>query len=103
MVQMRFQPRSGARLQETEARLRTSCEEQESLEDAKHPFSEENTCIHDPLSYVSLFQSVLKLTGAEGSPSRKTIAALRVASPPITIEPLDEAEQEPPNGRGSAT
>ncbi|CAG5152963.1 uncharacterized protein ALTATR162_LOCUS2981 [Alternaria atra] len=30
------------------------------------------------------------------SPSRETIAALRVASPPITTEPLDGVESEPP-------
>lgn len=30
------------------------------------------------------------------SPSRETIAALRVASPPITTEPLDGVEPEPP-------
>jgi hypothetical protein len=30
------------------------------------------------------------------SPSRETIAALRVASPPITTEPLDGVESKPP-------
>jgi hypothetical protein len=30
------------------------------------------------------------------SPSRETIAALRVASPPITTEPLDGVKSEPP-------
>jgi len=35
-------------------------------------------------------------TPRRGSPSRRTIAALRVASPPITTKPLDGVQSEPP-------